>query len=124
MSEGNDLLKSFLTIFEIDRVDERLSLAKLESVFDDHWVCGVDHQGQLDHSSDEIEKLHHVSVLIAIGISHADVEDVRPSSCLRSTNLCTSFVGSLCDEFLESAASDHICSFANDEGIAIFLDQK
>ena len=53
--QGNDGLKSGLSVFQVDRVDDRLSLDALEGLLDDIVVCRVDHQRCLGLLGQDVE---------------------------------------------------------------------
>ena len=60
LGQGHDRPEALLAVLEVDRVDDRLALAPLQSQLEDPRVGRVEHQRDLDHLRRALEELVRV----------------------------------------------------------------
>jgi IMP dehydrogenase len=63
LREGNDLLKPFLAVLQIDRIDDRFPLAIAERHLDHRFVHRIDHERRPNHSDGLGQKIPQASHL-------------------------------------------------------------
>ena len=66
-----------LAVFQVDRIDDRLTLAVGERQFHGPGIGGVDHHRRFDLANQLFVKRRDVLDLVAVGALQADIHDMR-----------------------------------------------
>ena len=98
-----DQLEFFLTVFEIDGIDDALALAVSERQLHRLRVGGVDHDGRFDLANQLFVEGRDVGDLVAIARLQADIDDMRAIADLPARDLSRLFPLFGGDHVLEEA---------------------
>ena len=115
LREGADALEFLFAVFEVDGVDDALTLAIGEREFDGARIGGIDHNGRFDFADELFVEEGDVVELIAIARLEADIDDVGAVADLAAGNFGSLFPFFFRDEVFEEAGADDVGAFADDE---------
>ena len=115
LSDRDHPVETGASFFEIDRVEDRFSLAPGQRLLHDLGVGRVDHQRHLHHSRELLQEPLHVGDLFTIRVLHADVDRLRPSPGLAPADLRCRFDLTFGDQALELAATQDVGSLADEQ---------
>ncbi len=122
--EWYDQLKALLSIFEVDRVDNRFAGRALERLLDHARIGRIDHQRHFDLAHEVFEEGRHVGSFVAVGILKAYVKHVRAAPHLVPSDFRGLFDLALGDEPFELAAAEHVGALANHDRARALVDYQ
>ena len=115
MRQRYDAFKFFFTIFQVDGIDDRFSLAIRQRQFNGGRIGGIDHHRSFYLANQFFVKRLDVRFFVALGALQADVHDVRATADLAAGD----FAGLLPLFFryqpLEKARANHVGAFADEQ---------
>ena len=119
--DGTQALELLFAIFQVDRVDDALSLAVGERQFHRLGVGGVDHDGRFDLADQLLVEGRDVLHLFAVGALQADVDHVRAVAHLAPRDVGGLFPLLRGHQVLEEARADHVGPFAHQQRAVALL---
>src|SRR5579863_748038 len=110
-----DALEFLLAIFQIDRVDDALSLAIGERELNGARVRGINHYRDFDLAYEIAVEVRDIIYLIAVRALQANVHDVRAALHLAPRDFGGFLPLFLCHEVLERPRADHVRALSHHE---------
>src|SRR6266481_389127 len=115
VGDGDDFLEFFLAVFEVDGIDDGLSLAIGEGLLDGAGVSGVNHHRGFYFADEFFVERRDVFFLVALGALQADVDNMSAAADLATGDFAGFFPLFFGDEIFEEARADDVGALADEQ---------